>query len=51
MNAINTVLRDFILDIIMPFLDNILIKGCLVSKKDETVGQDGYKCFVLDHIN
>ena len=35
MNAMNKVLRDFILDITIPFLDDIPIKGCLESEKDE----------------
>ena len=39
-NAMNKVLRDCIPDITMQFLDDILIKGCPVEEKDETLGPD-----------
>ena len=45
-NAMNKMLRDCILDITMPFLDNIPIKGCPVEEKDETIGPDGCRKFV-----
>jgi hypothetical protein len=50
-NAINKVLRDCIPNIIMPFLDNIPIKGCLVEEKDETIGPDGCRKFVTTHVD
>ena len=46
LNAMNKVLRDCIPDITMPFLDDILIKGCPVEEKDETIGPD--RCLQLD---
>ena len=49
-NAMNKVLRDCIPDITMPFLDDIPIKGCPLEDKDETVGPDGCRKFVADHI-
>ena len=50
-NAMNKVLRDCIPDITMPFLDDIPIKGCPVDDADETVGPDGCRRFVMNHIN
>ena len=45
-NAMNMVPRDYIPDVIMPFLDDILIKACPVEEKDESVGPDGCRRFV-----
>ena len=50
MNAMNKVLRDCIPDITMPFLDDIPIKGCPESEKDESLDQDGCRRFVSNHI-
>jgi hypothetical protein len=51
-NAMNKVLRDCIRDITMPFLDDILIKGCpLEEKNDETIKPDGCRKFVATHVN
>ena len=50
-NAMNKVLGDCIQDIIMPFLDDILIKGCPVEDKDEIIRPDGCLKFVADHID
>jgi hypothetical protein len=50
-NAMNKVLRDCILDITMPFLDDIPIKGCPVDERDETIGPDGCRRFVATHID
>jgi hypothetical protein len=50
-NAMNKVLRDCIPDITMPFLDDIPIKGCPVEEKDETVGPDGCRKFVVTHMD
>jgi hypothetical protein len=37
--VMNKVLRDCILEIMMPFLDDIPIKGCAVELKDETTDE------------
>ena len=50
-NAMNKVLRDYIPDITMPFLDDIPIKGCPVEDMNESVGPDGCRKFVADHIH
>ena len=49
-NVMKKVLRDCIPDITMPFQDDILIKGCPEDMKDETVGEDGCRKFMVDHI-
>ena len=41
-NAMNKVSRDCIPDITMPFLDDILIKGCPENAKDESIKANGY---------
>ena len=43
-------MRDCIMDIPMPFLDDIPIKGCQEDTKEETVGEDGCRRFIPDHI-
>ena len=50
-NAMNKVLRDCILDITMPFLDDIPIKGCLEDAKDESTRANECRRFVADHIS
>jgi hypothetical protein len=50
MNAMNKVLRDCIPEITMPFLDDILMKGCAAEDKDETMDNQGCRKFVVDHI-
>lgn len=45
------VLQRFIPEITRPFLDDIPIKGCLVSQKDEIVKLDGMRQFVWEHMN
>ena len=42
-NAMSKVLRDYIPDITMPFLDNILIKGCSGEAKNESIGTGSAK--------
>ena len=49
-HAMNKVLRDCIPTITMSFLDDILIKGCLEGAKDESIGANGCRRFVADHI-
>ena len=41
MNAMNKVLRDCILEITMPFVDDIPMKGCVVEAKDEAMDDRG----------
>ena len=45
------VLRDYIPEITMLFLDDIPIKGCLEEAKDESIGADGCQKFVVDHFS
>ena len=49
-NAMNKVLRDCILEIMMPFLDDIPIKGSLEEGKDGLKDEAGCRRFVIDHI-
>jgi hypothetical protein len=35
MNAMHKVLADYIPELTMPFLDDVLIKGCYKEEKDE----------------
>lgn len=51
MNGMNKVLRDFIPEKTMPFLDDVPIKGCLEEDKDETLDLKGCRKFVADHIS
>ncbi|KAL2622834.1 hypothetical protein R1flu_003039 [Riccia fluitans] len=43
-NVMNKVLRDFIPEKTMPFLDDIPIKGCAVEEKDESLDDQGHLC-------
>ena len=45
MKPMNKVLKDWIPDITIPFLDDIYIKGFSEEENDETFGEDGCKCF------
>jgi hypothetical protein len=49
-NGMNKVLRDFILEKNMPFLDDVPIKGCIEDENDDTMDKKGFHKFVLDHI-
>jgi hypothetical protein len=49
-NVMNKVLKNYIPENTMPFLDDIPIKGCLVELKDESRNEDGCQKFVVDHI-
>ena len=49
-NAMNKMLWDYIPEIKMPFLDDILMKGCVVEEKDETMDNRGCRMIVVDHI-
>lgn len=50
MNGMNKVLRKFILEKTIPFLDDVPIKGCVEEEKDETVDEEGCRKFVSNHI-
>ena len=50
MNGMNKVLRDFIPQVTMPFLDDVPIKGCKEEAKDEILDSRGCRKFVADHI-
>ena len=49
-NAIIKVLRNCIPNISRPFLDDIPTKRFFEVDKDETLGEDGCRCFMVDHI-
>ena len=49
-SAMNRILQRFIPEKTRPFLDDIPIKGCTTSNKDETLMQGGIRKFVYDHI-
>ncbi|KAL3695519.1 hypothetical protein R1sor_009595 [Riccia sorocarpa] len=50
MHRMNIVLRDFIPEKTMPFLDDVPIKGCSEQDKDKTLDQRGCRKFVMEHI-
>jgi hypothetical protein len=49
-NAMNTILREFIPDKTIPFVDDLPMKGCMVSSKNEELVGNGCRKFVADHI-
>ena len=49
-NAMNRILRDFVPEKTIPFVDDIPIKGCNEEAKDLTMNEDGCRVFVKDHI-
>ncbi|KAL3682400.1 hypothetical protein R1sor_000422 [Riccia sorocarpa] len=49
-NAMHKVLREFVPEITIPFLDDIPMKGCAAHEKDETLDDTGCRKFVSDHI-
>lgn len=50
MNGMNKVLRDFIPEMTMLFLDDVPIKGCVDEEKNETLHLKGCCKFIADHI-
>lgn len=50
-NAMNQILKDFVPEKTIPFVDDIPIKGCEEGKRDSTIQDDGCRSFVNDHIN
>ncbi|KAL3678944.1 hypothetical protein R1sor_021900 [Riccia sorocarpa] len=49
-NAMHKVLRDFVSEVTIPFLDDIPMKGCPTESRDETLDVDGCRKFVAEHI-
>lgn len=49
-NAMNHILRDFVLEKIISFVDDISIKDCKEEAKDLTIDEDGCKMFVMNYI-
>ena len=37
-------------NVLMPFLDDVLIKGCKEEEKNEELNENGCRQFVADHI-
>ena len=50
MNAMNTVLADYIPELTKLFLDDVPIKGCYKEEKNEALDQHGCHYFVKKHI-
>ena len=50
-SAMNQILKDFVHDKTIPFVDDIPIKGCKEEAKDLTLDADGCRMFVRNHIN
>ena len=50
MNTMNKVLKDWIPNINMPFLDDIHIKEHLEVEKGENSEEDACRMFVADHV-
>ena len=49
-NAMNQILKDFVPEKTIPFVNDIPIKGCEEAKRDSTVEDNGCKAFVDEHI-
>ena len=49
-NAMNRILRDFVPEKTIPFVDDIPIKGCKEETRDLAMDKDGCRRFVIDHI-
>ncbi|KAL3689190.1 hypothetical protein R1sor_015499 [Riccia sorocarpa] len=50
-NAMHKVLREFVPEVTIPFIDDIPMKGCAEEEKDESVdASTGCRKFVADHI-
>ncbi|KAL3676054.1 hypothetical protein R1sor_026002 [Riccia sorocarpa] len=50
MAGMNKVLKDFIPEKTMPFLDDVPIKGCREDEKDEALDTRGCRKYVTEHI-
>ena len=49
-NAMNQILKDFVKEKTIPFVNDIPIKGCEEAKRDSTVQDNGCRIFVNEHI-
>ena len=49
-NAMNQILKDFVPEKTIPFVDDIPIKDCKEAKRDSTVQDNGCRAFVNEHI-
>jgi hypothetical protein len=49
-NAMNQILREFVPDKTIPFVDDVPMKGCKEEAKDSTLDGDGCRRFVVEHI-
>ena len=50
-SAMNQILKDFVPNKTIPFVDDTPIKGCKEEAKDLTLDADGCRMFVRNHIN
>ena len=48
--AMNQILKDFVVEKTMPFVNDILIKGCEEAKRDSIIQDNGCRAFVNKHI-
>ena len=49
-NVMNQILKDFVPEKTIPFVDDIPIKGCKEAKRDSNVQDNGCRAFVNEHI-
>ncbi|KAL3689660.1 hypothetical protein R1sor_015969 [Riccia sorocarpa] len=49
-HMMHKVLRDFVPEVTIPFVDDIPINGCVVEEKDDSIIAEGCRKFVSDHI-
>ena len=49
-NAMTQILKEFVPEKTIPFVDDIPIKGCEEAKRDSTVQDNGCRAFVNEHI-
>ena len=49
-NAMNQILKDFVLEKTISFVDDIPKKGCKEAKRDSIVQDNGCRAFVNEHI-
>ena len=49
-SAMNQILREFVPEKTIPFVDDIPIKGCKEETKDLTLDDDGCRRFIKEHI-
>jgi hypothetical protein len=49
-NAMNQILREFVPEKTIPFVDDVPMKGCKEEVKDSTLDESGCRRFVVEHI-